>query len=159
MAELASVVDIPPMCGLGPDTFIGLPVTLEGNRVGTIVAAEWSAPDAITITVNAPDLAADVQGLSLGPVSIATDDCATCGETPNAVEKCPKAQRPCGHHCNHVWESDTCCWCGKTFGEEPPTTPAEPALAVALPSTPARERCPSCGAYIDMLTLNCRCFD
>lgn len=43
-------------------------------------------------------------------------DCATCGEGDDS--KCPVSQRKCGHHCNHVWTHDQCCWCGAEFGEE-----------------------------------------
>jgi hypothetical protein len=44
------------------------------------------------------------------------DDCGTCG-MGSAIEddKCSKSQRPCGHHCNHVWTHDTCDWCGNNF--------------------------------------------
>lgn len=43
------------------------------------------------------------------------DDCSSCGEecTPNG--ECPKSKRGCGHHCNHSWNQDKCCWCGATF--------------------------------------------
>lgn len=42
--------------------------------------------------------------------------CGTCG-MGSAIEddKCPKSERPCGHHCNHVWTHDVCDWCGNTF--------------------------------------------
>lgn len=46
-------------------------------------------------------------------------DCYTCPEAGNLVdpeaEKCPKSQRPCGHHCNHSWSHDECDWCGKSW--------------------------------------------
>ena len=32
--------------------------------------------------------------------------------------ECPNSQRPCGHHCNHSWSHDSCCWCGKEFSED-----------------------------------------
>lgn len=46
--------------------------------------------------------------------------CATCGEVGCDDEemKCPKSKRECGHHCNHVWTHDECCWCGKIFEVE-----------------------------------------
>lgn len=42
-------------------------------------------------------------------------ECSSC--TEDFAEKCPKSERPCGHHCNHSWDQDQCCWCGKEFGE------------------------------------------
>jgi hypothetical protein len=45
--------------------------------------------------------------------------CASCGEVMDQ-DDCPKSERPCGHHCNHSWESDVCCWCGQTVGEDGP---------------------------------------
>lgn len=41
-------------------------------------------------------------------------ECASCGEDDI---KCPKSKRPCGHHCNHSWTHDVCCWCGDSWGE------------------------------------------
>jgi hypothetical protein len=47
-----------------------------------------------------------------------SDDCASCGEDMPAGE-CPNSQRPCGHHCNHSWSHEECCWCGEKWeGEE-----------------------------------------
>jgi hypothetical protein len=43
-------------------------------------------------------------------------ECASCGE--GDTDTCPLSQRQCGHHCNHVWTHDLCCWCGKEFTEE-----------------------------------------
>lgn len=45
-------------------------------------------------------------------------DCSSCGEESCPANECPKSQRACGHHCNHSWSHDECCWCGKEFGEE-----------------------------------------
>ena len=44
-----------------------------------------------------------------------SNDCSSCGE------ECPKheclfSKRPCGHHCNHSWSHEVCCWCGKRWG-------------------------------------------
>lgn len=40
-----------------------------------------------------------------------TDDCISCEEEDPKGE-CPQSQRPsCGHHCNHSWTHDVCCWC------------------------------------------------
>jgi len=42
--------------------------------------------------------------------------CASCdNEMP--LNECPNSKRECGHHCNHSWTHDECCWCGKEFGE------------------------------------------
>lgn len=45
-----------------------------------------------------------------------SEECDSCGEVEEG--DCPQSQRPCGHHCNHTWSHDECCWCGKVFGEE-----------------------------------------
>lgn len=44
-------------------------------------------------------------------------DCTACGEESQKNE-CPNSKRPCGHHCNHSWSHDECCWCGEVFEEE-----------------------------------------
>jgi hypothetical protein len=46
-------------------------------------------------------------------VLAATDvvDCLTCGEVEGVERECPGSQRPCGHHCNHIWTHDACHWC------------------------------------------------
>ena len=40
-----------------------------------------------------------------------TGDCLECGE--DDAEQCPKSEKACGHHCNHIWTHDACDWCGK----------------------------------------------
>ena len=45
-------------------------------------------------------------------------DCDTCAENEGELNECAKSPRACGHHCNHTWESDACCWCGTVIGEE-----------------------------------------
>lgn len=45
---------------------------------------------------------------------VAVVGCASCGEVEDQDE-CPKSERLCGHHCNHVWEQDICDWCGWAF--------------------------------------------
>lgn len=42
----------------------------------------------------------------------ATPSCLTCDEDCDD-DVCVKSQRTCGHHCNHWWTHDVCCWCGK----------------------------------------------
>lgn len=32
---------------------------------------------------------------------------------------CPNSKKECGHHCNHSWSHDSCCWCNGHWGEEP----------------------------------------
>lgn len=44
-------------------------------------------------------------------------ECISC-EEEQPFNECPKSKRNCGHHCNHVWSHDSCCWCGKEFNEE-----------------------------------------
>lgn len=44
-------------------------------------------------------------------------DCIPCGEECPRGE-CSKSEAPCGHHCNHSWTHDVCCWCGETWGEQ-----------------------------------------
>lgn len=48
------------------------------------------------------------------------EECLSCGSEdemgPDAL--CPHSKRPCGHHCNHSWTHDYCCWCGQEWGEE-----------------------------------------
>jgi len=45
------------------------------------------------------------------------DDCVSCSERVPRGE-CQKSKRDCGHHCNHSWTHDGCCWCGKGFGDD-----------------------------------------
>jgi hypothetical protein len=44
-------------------------------------------------------------------------DCIACGEGQPEGE-CPKPHSRCGHHCNHLWTHDACCWCGLEVGED-----------------------------------------
>lgn len=41
--------------------------------------------------------------------------CIACGEQDKEV--CPASRRDCGHHCDHSWTHDSCCWCGKEWRE------------------------------------------
>lgn len=56
-------------------------------------------------------------------------ECISCEEDPDPQDpmdydkyKCSNSKRPCGHHCNHSWSHEECCWCGYVFGpnEESP---------------------------------------
>jgi hypothetical protein len=42
--------------------------------------------------------------------------CSSCGENMPKNE-CLSSKRKCGHHCNHSWSHDSCCWCGKEWRE------------------------------------------
>jgi len=44
------------------------------------------------------------------------NDCICC--ELGMKEICPHSEKECGHHCNHSWSHDRCCWCGKEWGEE-----------------------------------------
>jgi hypothetical protein len=48
---------------------------------------------------------------------IIDNTCTSCHENAPQNE-CPKSERDCGHHCNHSWSHEECCWCNKTWGEE-----------------------------------------
>ena len=43
--------------------------------------------------------------------------CDTCGDPDFPEGECEFSHRFCGHHCNHSWSHDRCCWCGEEFGE------------------------------------------
>ena len=47
------------------------------------------------------------------------EECISCEEDPEPLDsidydnfKCKESKRSCGHHCNHTWTHDKCCWCG-----------------------------------------------
>lgn len=60
------------------------------------------------------------EDLSLGCISCEEDCEPDNPEDPDGF-RCPKSQRPCGHHCNHSWSHEECCWCGRVFGDEEAT--------------------------------------
>lgn len=43
-------------------------------------------------------------------------DCDSCGDGDH--ELCPNSKSRCGHHCNHSWSHERCCWCEKTWEGE-----------------------------------------
>lgn len=46
-------------------------------------------------------------------------DCITCEALLNEpIDRCPKSRKKCGHHCDHAWTHDQCCWCRAVFGDE-----------------------------------------
>jgi hypothetical protein len=52
---------------------------------------------------------------------IIDEDCEACyypDDPEIRDDKCPNSERPCGHHCNHSWSHDECCWCGKEWEGE-----------------------------------------
>lgn len=77
-------------------------------------------------------------------------DCISCGEC-GAEADCPRSHRFCGHHCNHSWSHDACCWCGAEWGEDDAEKPgavrAEGAASagegLAIEGAPP---CHECGA-------------
>lgn len=52
-----------------------------------------------------------------GPCSTSVTGCDSCCFGRIDGDNCPSSQRECGHHCNHSWSHDLCCWCGAKFGE------------------------------------------
>lgn len=48
--------------------------------------------------------------------------CESCCSLVGQDLKCSKSKRNCGHHCNHIWESDMCCWCKEEWREEDATS-------------------------------------
>ena len=34
-------------------------------------------------------------------------------------DECKKSKKSCGHHRNHSWTHNGCCWCDAEFGESP----------------------------------------
>lgn len=44
-------------------------------------------------------------------------DCIACGEEC-ARNECQNSMTKCGHHCNHSWTHDSCCWCLVSWGED-----------------------------------------
>lgn len=51
-------------------------------------------------------------------VTVLPANCISCEQDPAPDDpvdydnKCAKSKRACGHHCNHLWTHDECCWCG-----------------------------------------------
>lgn len=47
-------------------------------------------------------------------------DCADCANAAMGYDEdmCPNSRKPCGHHCNHSWSHDLCCWCPAEWGED-----------------------------------------
>lgn len=47
-------------------------------------------------------------------------ECESCAWEPDSpeAEPCFASRRECGHHCNHSWTHDRCCWCGKEWAGE-----------------------------------------
>lgn len=49
-----------------------------------------------------------------------TPGCEDCAQRRMGYDEdvCSKSQKTCGHHCNHSWTHDACCWCPARWGEE-----------------------------------------
>jgi hypothetical protein len=39
------------------------------------------------------------------------EECASCGIFVDNELGCADSRKACGHHCNHSWTHDECCWC------------------------------------------------
>lgn len=55
-------------------------------------------------------------------------ECATWDEGDN-VWPCPLSKQPCGHHCNHSWSHDSCCWCGAGANDDGEWQPSPVTIA------------------------------
>lgn len=42
-------------------------------------------------------------------LELVEQECLPCAEGDKS--RCKRTRRPCGHHCDHVWMDDVCCWC------------------------------------------------
>ena len=69
------------------------------------------------------------------------EECISCEEDPDPSDpmdydnyKCPKSKRPCGHHCNHSWSHEECCWCGHVFGPNEESPEVEMGRKVGFPA-------------------------
>lgn len=49
-----------------------------------------------------------------------TPDCEDCARKRMGYDDdtCPNSRRSCGHHCDHSWTHDACCWCPARWGED-----------------------------------------
>lgn len=63
-------------------------------------------------------------------MGVPNPECDSCAEGDPEGE-CPDSERPCGHHCNHIWEQDCCHWCKGSYeaeaGEDSVWVPGSPA--------------------------------
>jgi len=76
-----------------------------------------SIMDDLGIGAGSPELFPDMndtKGRLTAEQNQLDNECLSCEE--NAEDQCLKSQRECGHHCNHVWSHEECCWCGEVFG-------------------------------------------
>lgn len=54
------------------------------------------------------------------------EDCTTCSEGEGVKGECSGSERVCGHHCNHIWSQDECCWCPAQIDENGDLTDGKP---------------------------------
>ena len=57
---------------------------------------------------------------------IQPSDCSSCLEGGIPRNECPQSKRECGHHCNHAWSHEHCCWCDQEVGEEEQVAASKP---------------------------------
>jgi hypothetical protein len=62
--------------------------------------------------------------------------CDSCRESLR-TDVCPSSLKTCGHHCNHSWSHERCCWCGREWGDELDELDGD-ASAAAEPGVPDR---------------------
>lgn len=69
---------------------------------------EWTEDRAVIV---------DVAG-AFDQTRLTPRECSACQGDECAELRCPKSQRPCGHHCNCVMIHDHCHWCDTWWGED-----------------------------------------
>ena len=69
----------------------------------------------------------------LGSMEWLDSVCTSC-EEELPEDECSESRRSCGHHCNHSWNQDQCCWCKKEFGEVAESGNAAASKAVGCES-------------------------
>lgn len=47
-----------------------------------------------------------------------SETCETCRQAEAHRHPCERSRRMCGHHCNHSWTHDACCWCGEEWSDD-----------------------------------------
>lgn len=60
-------------------------------------------------------VALEVVEVDDGELALRNPNCEDCHRED--AELCPKSERACGHHCNHSWSHDACCYCNTEWGE------------------------------------------
>ncbi len=60
-------------------------------------------------------------------------ECGTCYNEADALNECPNSKRACGHHCNHIWTQDICCWCHAVINDNGDLVPYEERYEYLIP--------------------------